>query len=201
MTVAAFAAVGSYSHIYNLALRYGQTELESRILPLSIDGEILAVSLMMLHCSRRGREVPLWVRAMLWVGVAVTLVANAADGVAHRAAGMTLSVITGLSFVAVVEGLMWYIRDRRKAKEDVKAEVSPVAERVAQDAQEAAYRALRDTWAAGNPYSQRQILARFGIKREEDAALRVRVKRELGIVDDEPEPVLEYANGDSPAGA
>ncbi len=200
ITVAAFAAVVSYSHIYHLALRYGQTALEARLMPLSIDGEILAVSLMMLNCSRRGRDVPLGVRAMLWAGVAVTLVANAADGAAHGAGGMAVSIVSGVSFVAVVEGLMWYIRDRRRVREAASLLVTPTAERIAQDAQEAAEQALEATMAAGNALSQRQMIARFSITRDEEIALRVKVRQKLGLDSEVRKPELEHANGDAPDG-
>jgi hypothetical protein len=43
--VAAFAAVVSYSHIYGLGRVHGQDGTAARLLPLSVDGLILAASL------------------------------------------------------------------------------------------------------------------------------------------------------------
>ncbi len=43
--VAAFAAVVSYSHIYGLGRAHGQDGTAARLLPLSVDGLILAASL------------------------------------------------------------------------------------------------------------------------------------------------------------
>ena len=43
--VAAFAAIVSYSHIYDLGRLHGQAGTAARLLPLSVDGLILAASL------------------------------------------------------------------------------------------------------------------------------------------------------------
>jgi Protein of unknown function (DUF2637) len=44
LAVAAFAAVVSYSHIYDLCRAHGQAGVAARLLPLSVDGLILAAS-------------------------------------------------------------------------------------------------------------------------------------------------------------
>ena len=56
--VAAFAAVVSYSHIYGLGRAHGQDGTAARLLPLSVDGLILAASLVLLHEARNGRDAP-----------------------------------------------------------------------------------------------------------------------------------------------
>jgi hypothetical protein len=56
--VAAFAAVVSYSHIYGLGRVHGQDGTAARLLPLSVDGLILAASLVLLHEARNGRDAP-----------------------------------------------------------------------------------------------------------------------------------------------
>lgn len=58
LVVAAFAAIVSYSHIYDLAHAHGQSGTTGRLLPLSVDGLIVAASLAMLHEVRSGRRVP-----------------------------------------------------------------------------------------------------------------------------------------------
>jgi len=68
--VAAFAAVVSYSHIYGLGRAHGQDGTVARLLPLSVDGLILAASLVLLHEARSGRDVPRLARFMLWLGIA-----------------------------------------------------------------------------------------------------------------------------------
>jgi hypothetical protein len=63
--VAAFAAVVSYSHIYGLGRAHGQDGAAARLLPLSVDGLILAASLVLLHEARNGRDAPRLARFML----------------------------------------------------------------------------------------------------------------------------------------
>ena len=56
--VAAVAAVVSYSHIYGLGRAHGQDGTAARLLPLSVDGLILAASLVLLHEARRACRRP-----------------------------------------------------------------------------------------------------------------------------------------------
>jgi hypothetical protein len=56
--VAVFAAVVSYTHLYDLARTHGETGTAGRLLPLSVDGLIVAASLVMLDEARAGRDAP-----------------------------------------------------------------------------------------------------------------------------------------------
>ena len=78
--VAGFAAVVSYSHIYGLGRAHGQDGTAARLLPLSVDGLILAVSLVLLHEARNDRDGPRLARLMLWLGIGATIGANIASG-------------------------------------------------------------------------------------------------------------------------
>lgn len=75
IAVATFAAVVSYSHIYELGRAHGQSGTAARLLPLSVDGLILAASLVMLHEARQQRRAPVLARSMLGLGVAATVAA------------------------------------------------------------------------------------------------------------------------------
>ena len=85
--VAAFAAVVSYSHIYGLGRAHGQDGTAARLLPLSVDGLILAASLVLLHEARNGRDAPGLARFMLWLGIAATIGANIAYGAGYGLLG------------------------------------------------------------------------------------------------------------------
>src|SRR5258708_39824230 len=78
LAVAAFAAIVSYSHIYDLGHAHGQSGADARLLPLSVDGLILSASLVLLHEARNGRSAPALARWMLATGVAATVLANIA---------------------------------------------------------------------------------------------------------------------------
>jgi hypothetical protein len=66
----------SYSHIYDLGRAHGQAGTIARLLPLSVDGLILAASLMLLHEAHNGRWRPALARWMLSLGVGATVAAN-----------------------------------------------------------------------------------------------------------------------------
>ena len=56
--VAAVAAVISYRHAYKLVTTHGETGLTARLLPFTVDGLILAASMLILDASRRATPVP-----------------------------------------------------------------------------------------------------------------------------------------------
>jgi hypothetical protein len=113
--VAAFAAVVSYSHVFDLGRLHGQSGTAARLLPLSVDGLIVAASLVLLHEARNGRPAPALARCMLWLGVSATLAANALYGLAWGVLGVALSAWPGAAFVGSVELLMGMVRRTRSA--------------------------------------------------------------------------------------
>lgn len=113
LAVAAFAAVVSYSHIYDLGRAHGQAGVAARLLPLSVDGLILAASLVMLLEARGGRSAPVLARVMLGLGVAATVAANVAYGAAHDLADATISAWPAIAFIGSAELLISSIRRTR----------------------------------------------------------------------------------------
>jgi peptidoglycan/LPS O-acetylase OafA/YrhL len=113
--VAAFAAVISYSHIYDLGRRYGQFGTAGRLLPLSVDGLILAASLVMLHEARNRRPAPALARCMLWLGIAATVAANVAYGARYGPVGAVISAWPAVAFVGAAEMIMGLVRRGRGA--------------------------------------------------------------------------------------
>jgi len=112
--VAGFAAVISYGHIYGVALHNGQTELASVLLPLSVDGLILAASLVLLHEAQQARPAPLLGQAMLALGVGATLAANALYGLAWGPLGVVVSAWPAVAFIGAAE--MVFLMVRRSAR-------------------------------------------------------------------------------------
>ena len=174
--VAAFAAVVSYSHVYDLGRLHGQSGTAARLLPLSVDGLILVASLVLLHEARNGRPAPALARWMLWLGVSATLAANALYGLAWGVLGVALSAWPGAAFVGSVELLMGMVRRTRSAHPE--PALTSSAAQVAHDATQAAQSALRATVAAGNPLSGRQLSERFGLNRAQVAQVRQAVPAE-----------------------
>ena len=70
--VAAVAAVISYRHAYELVTTHGESGLTAR-LPFTVDGLILAASMLILDASRRHQPVPPLARWCLGAGIAATI--------------------------------------------------------------------------------------------------------------------------------
>ena len=66
--VAAVAAVISYRHAYELVSTHGETGLTARLLPFTVDGLILAASMLILDASRHNQPVPALARLVPWRG-------------------------------------------------------------------------------------------------------------------------------------
>jgi hypothetical protein len=96
--VAGFAAVVSYSHIYGLGRAHGQDGTAARLLPLSVDGLIVAASLVLLHGARNDRDAPALARLMLWFGISATIGANIAYGAGYGLLGALISAWPAVAF-------------------------------------------------------------------------------------------------------
>ena len=114
--VAAFAAVVSYSHIYGLGRAHGQDGTAARLLPLSVDGLILAASLVLLHEARNDRDAPRLARFMLWLGIAATIGANIAYGAGYGLLGALISAWPAVAFIGSVEIAMQQVQTRPRAR-------------------------------------------------------------------------------------
>ena len=161
VAVAAFAAVVSYSHIYDLGRAHGQSGVAARLLPLSVDGLILAASLVLLHEARARRDAPVLARCMLWLGVSATVAANVAYGARFGLVGAIVSAWPAVAFVGAAEMLMGMVR-RGQAPAAPEPELAEDRARVA----------LAASIAAGNPLSGRQLASQFGIGRAKAADLK-----------------------------
>jgi hypothetical protein len=114
LAVAAFAAIVSYSHIFELARHHGQGGTAARLLPLSVDGLIAAASLVMLHAARRKLDVPRLARAMLALGVGATVAANVGYGLPFGWLAAVVSAWPAVAFVGSVEMAVRFVRDARQ---------------------------------------------------------------------------------------
>ena len=114
LAVAAFAAVVSYSHIYDLGLRHGQDGTAARLLPLSVDGLIAAASLVMLHAARNRLRVPLLSRVALVLGVGATVAANVGYGLPYGWLSAVVSAWPAVAFIVSVELAVRFVDDARR---------------------------------------------------------------------------------------
>ncbi|MGW9555602.1 DUF2637 domain-containing protein [Nocardiopsis sp. NPDC055551] len=78
LMLAVIAAVVSYSHMYELALRHGEPEWRAALFPLSVDGMIVASSMTLLSDARNGRKGGLLPWTLFIIGSGASLAANVA---------------------------------------------------------------------------------------------------------------------------
>ncbi|MBD2897241.1 hypothetical protein amrb99_62000 [Actinomadura sp. RB99] len=123
--VAGIAAVISYGHAYELAVRYGESGATARALPFTVDGLIVTCSLVLLDCARRGQRAPLLAWLLLGAGIAATVGANVAHGLSHGPVGAIIAGWPALVAVGSFEMLARLIRNAQPganvAPEDVPA--------------------------------------------------------------------------------
>lgn len=126
LAVAAFAAIVSYSHIFELGFHHGQDGAAARLLPLSVDGLIASASLVMLHAARREMSVPWLARAMLALGVGATVAANVGYGLPFGWLSAVVSAWPAVAFVGSVEMAVRFVRDARHGDTASQPDVTPV---------------------------------------------------------------------------
>jgi hypothetical protein len=165
--VAAIAAIVSYSHIYDLGRAYGGSQMAARLLPLSVDLLILVGELMLLHESdaRGSRFRPGW--ALVVSGIAATMAANVTFGAQFGAVGAVIWGWPAYSFILVAYGMVAMVK-RGGRPQDGGTVPSPGFS----DAETAALASLRATLAAGNPWSQNQLMTQFRLTRAQAAKVR-----------------------------
>jgi hypothetical protein len=88
-TVAATSAVISYNHVRHLTLRAGETELGALLLPLALDGAIVAAVAVILADSRAGRRPA----ALTWILLALGLIGSLSANIASAAPTLTARAV------------------------------------------------------------------------------------------------------------
>jgi hypothetical protein len=162
----------SYSHIYGLGRAHGQDGAAARLLPLSVDGLILAASLVLLHEARNGRGAPRLARLMLWLGIGATIGANIAFGAEYGLLGALISAWPAVAFIGSVEIAMQQVR---RSRVSCVAAIGPAVPQVAGDVEQAVRAAYAASVAAGAPMSQRAMAERFGLSRRRVSQLVAQV--------------------------
>ena len=133
-TVAAVAAVISYRHAYELVTTHGETGLTARLLPFTVDGLILAASMLILDASRRHHRGPPLARWCLGAGIAATIGANLAHGLGHGTIGVLVSAWPALALAGSFELLMTLIRTEPPVETTATPTATAHANRAAQAA-------------------------------------------------------------------
>lgn len=114
-TVAAVAAVISYRHAYELVSTHGETGLTARLVPFTVDGLIVAASMLILDANRRGGQVPRLAHWCLAAGIVATICTNLVHGLGHGPIGALVSAWPAVALAGSFELLMLLIRSEHDA--------------------------------------------------------------------------------------
>lgn len=108
------AAVMSFRHQFDLALGHGESPLTARLLPLSVDGLLMAGTLAVLDASRKGSGAR-WARLTVASGIAMTIWANVYHGLAWGVPGVLVSAWPPVALILCVEVLAGMLRNTAPA--------------------------------------------------------------------------------------
>jgi len=178
--VAIVAGWVSYRHALHVVSEHGETGWLARAYPLTIDGLIVAASMVLLTAARQRVRAHWLAYGALTLGITATVAVNIAAGLTFGAAGAIIAAWPAPALVISFELLMIVVRSLAAAppgdeSANAAGGLSPALTQVARDAEEAARFALAASVAAGNPISQRQLIARFALTRTQAAKVRASV--------------------------
>jgi Protein of unknown function (DUF2637) len=108
--VALVAAFVSYRHALAVVRLHGEGWPVAQLYPLTIDGLIYAASMVLLDSARRRARPPVLAYVALGLGIAATLAANVAAGLAYGPLGAIVAAWPAPALVISYELLMYVIR-------------------------------------------------------------------------------------------
>lgn len=129
IAVVGVAAIGfaiSYSHMFDWALANGEPEWRATLFPLSVDGSILAASLVLYADSRAGRRASLLAYFITVIGIGWSIGANIGHGWISWIAAM---LIAGWPPIAMALSVELFFKFIRRWRGQADAEVRKAARR------------------------------------------------------------------------
>jgi Protein of unknown function (DUF2637) len=166
--VAVVTGVVSYIHIEHLTVELHQPALIAHLMPIGVDGLIVAGSVVLLQPGAGQRWLG-WTG--VGPGVVISLFANAESAIRFGWLSAAWAAVPAFSFSMATFILERWLAGQARSSVQT-APAGPVLTQVALDAEQAAQNALRATHAAGNPLSGRQLADRFGLNRTQVAQVR-----------------------------
>lgn len=108
--VALVAAFVSYRHALQVVRLHGESGPLALAYPLTMDGLIYSASMVLLNAARQQARPPRLAYVALGLGIAATLAANVAAGLAYGPVGATVAAWPAVALVISYELLMLVIR-------------------------------------------------------------------------------------------
>ena len=203
--VAIVAGWVSYRHALQVVSEHGETGWLGRAYPLTIDGLIAAASMVLLTAARQRARAHWLAYGALSLGITATVAVNIAAGLTFGVVGAIIAAWPAPALVISFELLMIVVRSLAATPPDQETgngladlkpaltHSAPEPTQVARDSIEAAQHALAASIVAGNPLSQRKIIAQFGLTRTQETRVRQAV---LAASNGHPADEAAMAGGD-----
>ena len=172
--LAAITGIVSYLHALTVVYLTGSAGLVAYLIPFVADLMIVTASLAILDAIRHHAPKPPLAMVSLVAGIGSTLAMNIVAGLHTSAGGALVAALPPVAFVLSLETLMGIVRLARAGDgaSHPMATGSQCPHQVAMTAEDAivaAYLHARD--CLGQPVSQRQLSATFGVPRPKVATL------------------------------
>lgn len=121
--LAVIAAVVSYRHMHELALRHGESQMGAALVPLAVDGMIVASSMSILLASRYGRRGGFLPWTLLVVSSLASLGANVAVADPTLIARL-IAAWPSFALIGAYEMLMGQIRQSRAVRASTEEDIA-----------------------------------------------------------------------------
>ncbi|MEV5576639.1 DUF2637 domain-containing protein [Spirillospora sp. NPDC052269] len=122
--LAVIAAIVSYRHMHRLALNHGESALTAALIPVSVDGMIVAASMSILSANRAGRNESCLAWTFLILGSLASLAANIAVA-EPTITGRVVAAWPSFALVGAYEMLMSQLRHGRLCRGERPDPLSP----------------------------------------------------------------------------
>jgi hypothetical protein len=116
LLLAGIAALISYRHMYELAHTHGEPQWTAALIPLSVDGMVVASSMTILLASRSGRRAEWLPWTLLIIGSLASLAANVAVA-EPTLIGRLVAAWPSFAFVGAYEMLQGQLRASHQTEE------------------------------------------------------------------------------------
>ena len=116
--VAVVAFSGSWQHQYELSIHLGQARWVAGMQPLSVEGLIVAATLVIWFAARYKHGIPWGAYLVLAAGIGQTVLMNLGADYRWPWLGPEISVWPAVAFVAAYEMAVWLVRKRQDGGRD-----------------------------------------------------------------------------------
>lgn len=123
--VAGVAALLSYWHAVAVVGAHGEPGVYGHLYPATIDGLVVAASMVLLDAARRDNPAPRLAWGLLVGGILATLGANVLNGISYGLLGSVIAAWPALALVGAYEMIMVLIRSHAKQNQSQDAGTVP----------------------------------------------------------------------------